>query len=116
MIDMIKNNKIAVVAVAVVIAGLAWYGSGLGSGATDGAVLTSDNPTGAQAAQERAVLDALLQLRTIELRGDVFSDPAFLSLRDFRSEIVPEPVGRRNPFAPLGASDTTSTVTPVGAQ
>ena len=54
------------------------------------------------------VVSTLLQLRAVSLSGTIFSEPAFMSLLDFGSQIVPEPVGRPNPFAPLGPNASTS--------
>ncbi|MDD2935516.1 MAG: hypothetical protein PHX25_03530 [Candidatus Pacebacteria bacterium] len=40
----------------------------------------------------------LLEIKSIELRGDVFSDPAFSKLKDFGVELQDQPTGRDNPF------------------
>ena len=32
----------------------------------------------------------------------ILSDPRFLRLQDIRTVIVPEPAGRKDPFAPIG--------------
>ncbi|MBI4133644.1 hypothetical protein HY478_03450 [Candidatus Uhrbacteria bacterium] len=61
-----------------------------------------------ESAVERGLVDTLLQLRSVSLSGTIFADPAFMNLRDFGSQIVPEPVGRTNPFAPLSARSTTT--------
>ncbi|MEK7579417.1 MAG: hypothetical protein AAB460_02730 [Patescibacteria group bacterium] len=55
------------------------------------------------------LLSLLLELRSLTLGGKVLSDPAFATLEDFTVSIPPEPIGRRNPFAPIGA-----VTTPVG--
>lgn len=48
-------------------------------------------------------LTQLLNIRSIKLRDDVFSRPAFVSLVDFTIELVqPGNEGRDNPFAPFG--------------
>ena len=48
-------------------------------------------------------LTQLLNIRSIKLRDDVFSRPAFVSLVDFTIELVqPGNEGRYNPFAPFG--------------
>ena|SRR3989344_5185882 len=44
----------------------------------------------------------LIKLQSLKLDTKVFKDPAFRSLNDFGREIPPEPVGRINPFAPIG--------------
>lgn len=58
------------------------------------------------------LLELLLQLRVLHLDENIFKDPIFTSLSDFSVELLPQPVGRNNPFLPLlgtgsGGSDTT---------
>ena len=43
------------------------------------------------------------ELRSIKLDNAFFVDTAFQSLKDSSVTLFPVPVGRRNPFAPLGA-------------
>lgn len=50
------------------------------------------------------LLAALALLKTIQLDTSLFSDPIFKSLSDWGKAIPPQPVGRRNPFAPLGGT------------
>lgn len=45
----------------------------------------------------------LLKLQSLKLDTAVLKDPAFRSLNDFGREIPLEPVGRVNPFAPIGS-------------
>ena len=70
---------------------------------------TTDEVLVSETQQERSEIESelialLLQLREVELDPSLFGDPVFQSLRDFSTELVPEPVGRQNPFAPLGAA------------
>ena len=57
----------------------------------------------AEAAAGQDLLAALALLRTIRLDTSLFADPLFKSLSDWGKKIPPQPTGRRNPFAPLGA-------------
>jgi len=103
MLDFIKKNKYLFIGVAVLVAGFIWYG--MSERQSEG-LLTSDSSLSsgatAQNAAERELLNTLLELRAIRLDGEIFSDPSFNALRDFSTDIVSEPIGRRNPFAPLG--------------
>lgn len=47
-------------------------------------------------------LKTLQQLRGIEFRQEIFGDGRFRSFTDQRQPILAEPVGRQNPFAPIG--------------
>jgi hypothetical protein len=54
------------------------------------------------AAADREFLVLLQQLEGIKLDTGILKDPAFTSLQNFRIEPTPQPVGRTNPFAPVG--------------
>jgi hypothetical protein len=56
----------------------------------------------AQAQMEsQQLLSTLNELKSLDVEGTLFSDPLFLSLRDFRIDLGIEPDGRVNPFAPV---------------
>lgn len=84
----------------ILIGVIAWY-SLTGDAVPAGVVQTENVAAGAVSEEQRIILDTLFQLRAIQLSGTIFNNPAFTSLKDFRTEIVAEPIGRRNPFAPL---------------
>ncbi len=80
--------------------------------------LSSPSPT--TIVQENPVsqnlLVALSNLHTIKLNGAIFQDPAFQSLSDFGVTIPPQPTGRRNPFAPLGSTQTAASASRPGVR
>jgi len=86
---------------AVVIALGAWY-------------VLSEPPqeelttTSVESGVDKDLVSTLLQLRTVSLTGTIFSDPAFQSLQDFGTQIIPEPVGRPNPFTPASYRSTST--------
>ena len=96
----IKNKTFLVIIGGIIIGVAAWYTL---TGKSDPTSLVEQTTVaeGVATPEERAILDVLLQLRAIQLAGTIFTDPAFAALRDFRTEIVAEPIGRRNPFAPI---------------
>lgn len=65
-------------------------------------LLGTGGPLGPTAVVERELLGLLLEIKTVELSGSIFSDPVFQSLQDFSQELIPLPIGRNNPFAPFG--------------
>lgn len=104
----IKHNKIMFFGIiAVLIVGV-WYG--LSSSGEAPPLLTTDGVSSASQgsptaeSQDRELVASLLALRSVTLSGNIFNDPAFISLKDFGTTIVAEPIGRPNPFAPLGRS------------
>ena len=100
-----KSKTTLVIIGGLLVGVIAWY-TLAGQEEAPGLLEEKSVEAGTVSAEERAILDTLFQLRAIELSGTIFSNPAFNALRDFRTEIVAEPIGRRNPFAPL-APDTT---------
>lgn len=97
----IREHKMIVSVVALLVALFAWYGFSGSKG--EAPLLAAQGPAAVSTAAERNLVETLIALRAITLSGTIFSDPAFLSLQDFGTQIVPEPMGRRDPFAPLSS-------------
>ncbi|MBI4136245.1 MAG: hypothetical protein HY481_01705 [Candidatus Vogelbacteria bacterium] len=73
--------------------------------------------SGGAAPVDDEFLRLLDRLEEIQLDADaVFNHPVWESLENFRRALVPEPAGRRNPFAPPGfeAGTTTAATTTRG--
>jgi hypothetical protein len=81
----------------------------MSSSAPPAPILTTSGTTGSPSADssDQELVATLLALRAVTLSGTIFQDPAFISLSDFSTPIVPEPVGRPNPFAPLQSGTST---------
>jgi hypothetical protein len=104
MITSLLQNKFKVIGIIVLVTSVAWYvlsSSGADTG-TD-SLLTSDTSVSINDV-DQDVVTTLLQLRAIQLNSGIFSDHSFMSLKDFSIPIVPEPIGRPDPFAPLSSS------------
>lgn len=48
------------------------------------------------------------RIEGLKIDGSIFQDQSFKSLKDLTVELAPQPVGRPNPFAPLGAPAKTT--------
>jgi regulatory protein YycI of two-component signal transduction system YycFG len=98
-----KYKTIMLIIIIIIIAFIAY--TFLFGGKKDKSLLVSDsvteNSNNADTAVESDLLTLLLDIRSIKLNQDVFSNNAFKSLEDFGQDIAPEPVGRNNPFAPI---------------
>lgn len=114
-----KYKKIIIVIVVMLVAFII-YSFVSGGNTQEEELLTSTNANQNQTTQSRIVgseiISALNQIQTLNLSRDIFDDPVFGSLID-RSEPIPEePVGKNNPFAPIGseirARSTRGTSTP----
>ena len=86
------------VVLAVALAFGAWWG--LTGGDESEPLLTTESASD-ETIGDRDLVETLLALRSVSVSGTILSDPAFLGLKDFGTEIIAEPVGRSNPFAPL---------------
>lgn len=96
-----KPNKLLIVLLVIIVLAGGYFVFSGGSDDTSGNLLTAtfadmDIPA------EQEIVSLLLKLRSIELKGDLFERDDFDSLVDFGVELQDEPVGRDNPFAPIG--------------
>lgn len=107
MIGFLSRNILFIILSGVIIAGGVWYTL---RGENPSPTIVTTQTEGGSA--EKEVVDTLLALRAVTLSGTIFSDPAFQTLKDFGVQIVPETVGRENPFAlKEGAQTATATGT-----
>ena len=107
MMSIFKNKMVMLVLAGVVLAGIVWYSFLRDKSAP--VLLQTEDLTSATAV-DSDIVEILLQLRAVSLSGTIFTDPVFISLQDFGREIVPEPVGRPNPFAPLNGVQANGTI------
>mgnify|MGYP003394305743 FL=1 len=103
-----NRTTIILIVGGLLVAGVVWY-SFLRERQPEALLQSEDLTTGN--AIDSDVVAVLLQLRAVSLSGTIFTDPVFRSLQDFGSPVVPEPVGRPNPFAPIGSEGATTTKT-----
>ncbi len=113
MINTLLNHKLITIIVGLVIAGAIGYGM-TSSGSTSSSLLTSETVN--EKGPDGDLVSTLLALRAVKLDATLFTDPAFAGLKDFSTEIVPEPIGRPNPFAALGASVVPTSASTNSAQ
>ncbi|MEK7509161.1 MAG: hypothetical protein AAB605_00430 [Patescibacteria group bacterium] len=109
---LLQNKTLILILGSVLVAGAAWY-LFLRDTKTAPLLQTQDLTVASEA--DKDVVETLLQLRAITLSGTILTDPAFTSLKDTGIQIVPEPVGRQNPFAPLSVT-ATSTSAPASSR
>jgi hypothetical protein len=106
--DYIKQHKLLTGILVVIILGAAWYEF---SGSSPAPVLSTAATGTATDTQDAQLVSTLLQLQTVTLNGTILSDPGFLSLQDFTTQVVSEPVGRPNPFAPVSPGSVVEATT-----
>lgn len=103
MIEELKKYKTLLIVLVVVIVAFIGYTMFFDGGDSSN-VLTSQSAV-TRGGGDNELLILLINLKSITLDESLFGDEAFRSLIDFGQELVPEPTGRQNPFAPVG-SDT----------
>lgn len=97
-----SQHKMLIALIAIIVVGVGWYGL---YGVPELPILSSEAlPASTDPGQD--VVRTLSQMHAISLSSALFSDPAFRSLKDFGTQIMTEPVGRANPFAPYGAPNS----------
>lgn len=98
MSPLIKNALIATIAAVAL-----WFGYQMFIANDDPLLVSSNTTATSQAARDaQQFLVRLQQLNAIEFDRSVFEDVRFRSLVDLRQVVLDEPVGRTNPFAPIG--------------
>lgn len=107
--DYIAQHKFMSLIVLIVLIGAAWWG--FTSSSSPAPVLSTDAVGVATDTQDAQIVSTLLQLQSVTLSGTIFSDPGFLSLQDFTTQVITEPVGRPNPFAPTSATASSAPAT-----
>lgn len=107
----LSQHKLIIIIGVLVIAGGMWFTLSGSTPSTPDLVTT-----GSASPADQTLVTTLLALRAVKLDGTILNNPAFMSLKDFSTDIVPEPVGRENPFAPLSRSASASASTTKSAQ
>lgn len=107
--NFISQHKLTSLLILILLIGAAWWGFTQSSGPAP--VLTTNNLGNATGTEDAQIVSTLLQLQAVSLSGTVLGDPGFLSLQDFTTQVVSEPIGRPNPFAPVPASTAPATST-----
>ncbi len=104
-----KRMVIGFVTVLVVLAGgfFYWLSGDSGSAGTGAITVFPTSPL--DATLGRDLLVALATLKSTKLDTSIFTDPVFVSLKDFSVDISAQPVGRRNPFATFDAGAFSKT-------
>lgn len=117
------SKKIIIFAiVGLAIAALVFFmgGSDDSSSSSSSSPLTSSTGIGGQPTTPTDTLAAggdfaqlLSNVDNIRIDTSIFEDPSYKALRDNRVVLIPEPIGRPNPFAPIGTDIGSSDTSPI---
>ncbi|KKS44216.1 MAG: hypothetical protein UV08_C0024G0004 [Parcubacteria group bacterium GW2011_GWA2_42_18] len=103
---MFKNNKVILLVLLIIVA-FAGYRFVFKKDAPMGdSSLTVDSSAegGGQSAIGKDLIVTLSKLKSLALDDTFFNDPIFNNLNDFSVPIVPQEIGRDNPFSPISGS------------
>jgi hypothetical protein len=113
LMEMLKKYKILLIVSGVIAVGAIAFSQFSGSAVPTESLLVANPVADPNERVREELLRLLSELRTLDFDDTIFSDPRFRSLTDFSQEIRPQPVGRKNPFLPIGADAVASEVTKV---
>lgn len=109
--NFLKHNFKSILVLTIVIVGGFYIYSYFFGGSTDTSPLSVTTPDVGSSEAGRDLLLLLAELKTLRLDESIFTDPQFRNLKNFRVELIPEPIGRDNPFAPIsGATGSGNSV------
>lgn len=95
---MFRNIIIIVGVIVLAIAGFIFYGYLFGEPEAETVTLELDeNFVG------KPIIDELERIQNLSIDGKLFERTSYQALVDRTVEVAPEPFGRDNPFAPIGA-------------
>lgn len=95
-----KLNKNKVLLIALVIVAVVGFYLFKGKGTPP---VATTQAGGAGGVGQELVIE-LNRLRALQnINTDIFKDPAYTSLQDYTQSVIAQPVGRVNPFAPIGS-------------
>ncbi len=113
MSELFQKLKLPIIILAVLIAGYILYGSFTKKPA-DTKLLSGGKTQSATSTPERDFLPLLLQIQGVSLDQKIFIDPVFRALVDWSQQIVPESVGKGNPFSGVLGAGAKSSVESLG--
>ncbi len=107
--QVLQKYKTLLIIVGVIV--VVFFGFRMFSSDTPSEGLTSEPVAGVIPEEGGDLITLLLELKSITLDTSILQDPTFLTLQDFSVDIAPEPIGRPNPFAPIGVVSAPATTT-----
>ncbi len=98
-----KSTIIAlVVIVAVALLLYFYYKGNPNDDSTSSLTVVSAESQEARASSDR-VLSLLSEIRSLNIKNTLFTNPVYKSLVDYTIAVPDQPIGRINPFAPVGS-------------
>lgn len=110
--EIFQKLKVPMIIIALLFGGFIVYNTFIKEPVSND-LIKKDTPNGAKM-PEQDFLPLLLRIQNITLDEKLFLDPVFRALVDFGQPIVPEPIGKPNPFQGVLYSSVNSSVEDLG--
>lgn len=111
--DLFEKLKKPMIIIAVLIGGFIVYNTFVKQDPKSASLLKTSNVRN-PASPEENLLPLLLKIQNVTLDEKLFLDPVFRALTDRSQSIVPESIGKSNPFEGVITSDVVSNVEGLG--
>ena len=109
--ETIKKFKLPLIIIAVLLVGFVMYNTFLKKPVSTTLLKQSSTAT---SSPEQNFLPILIQIQGVTFDEKLFLDPIFRALIDFSQPIVPENVGKQNPFSGILLGAVNSSVESLG--
>jgi hypothetical protein len=110
--EIFTKLKMPLIVIAVIFAGFIVYNTFVKQ--PDSKTLLKTTTQSSNSAPESNFLPILLEIQNVKLDENIFLDPVFRALIDFSQPIVPESLGKNNPFSGAQGSSASSSVEGLG--
>jgi len=112
---MSKNTKQIIISLVIIIIAFVGYKIYFVDDTAKNVSLVADKSSNSQFIDGQMILVLLNQLNRVTLDDSIFSNKVFTRLISFERPIADQPIGRENPFLPIGSDarlpNTTATTT-----
>ena len=102
MFNFLRKHKMTLMGVVLIAGAFIAYQLYFESDKEDSVLVSESGGEISGSVVGREIVVLLDELQAINLDGSILDDPAFQSLVDFEQKVRAEPVGRSNPFIPIG--------------
>lgn len=103
MFDFLHKYKTTLIGVTLIVGAFIVYQFYYVDGKKDSVLISQSGSEISGSVVGREIVVLLDELQAINLDSSILDDPAFQSLIDFEQEVQEEPIGRSNPFIPVGS-------------
>ena len=112
--EIFQKLKLPLIIIAALIAGFILYNSFVKKPVQTSILKPVAGAASATSTPEKDFLPLLLQIQNVTLDQKLFIDPVFRALVDWGQDIVPESVGKQNPFSGQLVGTVNSRVESLG--